>query len=189
MYKTISILKPTSCHICCGLLCYTSLSHATLLSYCLVWFNSSCITGFQMDEGFVFTFLTTYWHLCWGIFLFCTFDPYLFNKSASLHDFAISTWWATPAICAKNATRKHEHITPVLPVPFRIDFRILLLIFKVLNGLAPPYLSELLNIHTPVRALRSSNQMVLDVPRSTIKNRGDQAFSVAAPNVWKSLPL
>ncbi len=89
-------------------------------------------------------------------------------------------------------TRKHEHITPVqaslhwLPVRFRIDFKILLLVFKVLNGLAPPYLCELLHVHTPVKALRSSSQMALDVPRSRLKNR---AFSVAAPNLWNSLPI
>lgn len=47
-----------------------------------------------------------------------------------------------------TGTKKREHITPVLaslhwlPVCFRIDFKILLLVFKILNGLAPSYLSE-----------------------------------------------
>ncbi|KAL0152338.1 hypothetical protein M9458_052061, partial [Cirrhinus mrigala] len=42
--------------------------------------------------------------------------------------------------------RRYDHITPVLqslhwlPVPFRIQFKILLLVFKSLNGLAPEYL-------------------------------------------------
>lgn len=46
-----------------------------------------------------------------------------------------------------TGTKKREHITPVLaslhwlPVRFRIDFKILLLVFKILNGMAPPYLS------------------------------------------------
>ncbi len=63
-----------------------------------------------------------------------------------------------------SGVRKREHITPVLislhwlPARFRIDFKVLLLVFKCLNGLAPEYLSNLLSIHNPVRSLRSSNQ-------------------------------
>ncbi len=87
------------------------------------------------------------------------------------------------------------HITPVLaslhwlPVRFRIEFKILLIVLKILHGLAPAYLSELLHVHTPVRALRSSNQVLLDVTRARLKNKGDRAFSVVAPNLWNSLPV
>ena len=54
-----------------------------------------------------------------------------------------------------TGTRRRDHITPVLaslhwlPVRFRIDFKILLFVFKSLNGLAPIYLSELLEVHDP----------------------------------------
>ena len=43
-----------------------------------------------------------------------------------------------------TGTKKREHITPVLaqlhwlPVKFRIDFKILLFVFKAVNGSAPP---------------------------------------------------
>ncbi len=46
-------------------------------------------------------------------------------------------------------TRNYDHISPVLstlhwlPIKHRIDFKILLITFKALNGLAPQYLSEL----------------------------------------------
>ncbi len=46
-------------------------------------------------------------------------------------------------------TRKYDHISPVLstlhwlPIKHRIDFKILLITYKALNGLAPQYLSEL----------------------------------------------
>ncbi len=46
-------------------------------------------------------------------------------------------------------TRKYDHISPVLstlhwlPTKHRIDFKILLMTYKALNGLAPQYLSEL----------------------------------------------
>ena len=49
-----------------------------------------------------------------------------------------------------SRTRKYEHITPVLikfhwlPIKFRIQFKVLLLVYKALNGLAPKYIKELL---------------------------------------------
>uniref|UniRef100_A0A3B3HMF5 Reverse transcriptase domain-containing protein n=1 Tax=Oryzias latipes TaxID=8090 RepID=A0A3B3HMF5_ORYLA len=91
--------------------------------------------------------------------------------------------------------RKRDHITPILaslhwlPVHFRIHFKILLLVFKSLHGLAPLYLSELLTPYSPARCLRSADQMLLEVPRSRRKLRGDRAFAVAAPKLWNTLPL
>lgn len=46
-----------------------------------------------------------------------------------------------------------------LPVSFRVDFKILMLTYKSLHGLALPYLSELLIPYTPVRELRSSKTL------------------------------
>ncbi|XP_032375874.1 uncharacterized protein LOC116692015 [Etheostoma spectabile] len=94
-----------------------------------------------------------------------------------------------------TGTRKREHITPVLaslhwlPVHFRVHFKILLITFKALNGLAPSYLIQLLNRYTPSRSLRSADQLLLVVPGSKRKLRGDRAFSVCAPKLWNALPL
>ncbi|CAL9704696.1 unnamed protein product [Knipowitschia caucasica] len=93
-----------------------------------------------------------------------------------------------------TGTRRHEHITPVLlslhwlPVAFRIKFKMLLLVFKSLHDLAPSYLTDLLTLHTPGRALRSSDQLLLHCPRSRLKTRGDRAFAVAGPKLWNALP-
>ncbi len=98
------------------------------------------------------------------------------------------------AACLLTNTPRREHITPVLyslhwlPVHFRIDFKILMFVFKALNGLAPPYLSDLLTPQVRNRTLRSSNQGLLEVPRSNYKHWGDRAFSVAAPKLWNKLP-
>ena len=60
-------------------------------------------------------------------------------------------------------TRKCDHITPVLcqlhwlPIEERIVFKILSLTFKYLNGLAPPYLRDLIAKYVPRRNLRSIN--------------------------------
>ena len=66
-----------------------------------------------------------------------------------------------------TGTKKFDHITPVLaslhwlPVKQRIDFKVLLFAFKSLNGLAPSYLTELLERHKPNRTLRSAHKCLL----------------------------
>ena len=58
-----------------------------------------------------------------------------------------------------TGTRKHEHISPILrslpwlPIPERIDFKLLFLTFKSLNDVAPPYMEELLVRYRPTRTL------------------------------------
>ena len=47
----------------------------------------------------------------------------------------------------------------------RIIFKILLFTFKVVNALAPSYLSELLEAYVPMRMLRSSTQLLLLEPK------------------------
>ena len=60
-------------------------------------------------------------------------------------------------------TKKYDHIKPVLkqlhwlPVTQRINYRILLLTYKALNGQAHGYITELLEPYTPARNLRSSS--------------------------------
>ena len=51
--------------------------------------------------------------------------------------------------------RKHKHVRfpHWLPIPERIDFKLLLLTFKSLNDVAPPYMEELLVCYRPTRTL------------------------------------
>lgn len=94
-----------------------------------------------------------------------------------------------------TGTRKRDHISPVLaslhwlPIKFRIDFKILLFAYKALHNSAPDYISDLVKPYTAVRQLRSGDQLLLSVPRSRCKSKGDRAFSVAAPKLWNGLPL
>ena len=87
-----------------------------------------------------------------------------------------------------------DHINPHLktlhwlPVHLRIDFKILLTTFKILNDLAPSYLCELLKYKTTPRCLRSESKHELDVPRTRTTSYGDRAFSVIAPILWNKLP-
>ena len=91
-------------------------------------------------------------------------------------------------------TRRRAHITPILkslhwlPVSFRIDFKVLLLVFKSLNGLGPSYLSHLLLPYEPSRALRSSGSGLLIVPKVRSKTYGEASFQYYGPRLWNSLP-
>ena len=63
--------------------------------------------------------------------------------------------------------KKYDHITPVLinlhwlPVRYRINFKILLLTFKALYGMAPSYIIDLIHTKTNTRYLLHSNDAVL----------------------------
>ncbi len=93
-----------------------------------------------------------------------------------------------------TGTRKFEHITPILkeihwlPVECRVDFKILLMTYKALNGKAPAYLSDLLS-YQEGRNSRSNKLNLLTVPRTKCVTFGDRAFSVYAPRLWNKLPL
>ena len=93
-----------------------------------------------------------------------------------------------------TGTKRSDHITPVLavlhwlPVSFRIDFKILLLVFKALHGLAPAYIVDMLTPYEPDRSLRSSGRALLHVPKTRLLTRGDRAFAARAPRLWNALP-
>ena len=78
-----------------------------------------------------------------------------------------------------------------LDVPQRITFKLCLLVFKCLHGLAPQYLAELCVPVADVigrRNLRSATQELLNFPRFNVRNYGQRAFSYASPHAWNSLP-
>ena len=92
-------------------------------------------------------------------------------------------------------SNKRDHITPILknlhwlPVRFRIQYKALLILYKILNGPAPVYLKEIVEYYKPKRQLCSENKLLLDVPPTRLKTFGDRAFSVFAPRLWNALPL
>jgi hypothetical protein len=90
---------------------------------------------------------------------------------------------------------KFDHISPVLihlhwlPTPYRVQYKILLLVFKCLLGEAPEYLR--LNIQPKRKgrhSLRSESAVLLEVPRVRHSTIGRLAFAFTAPNLWNKLP-
>ena len=76
-----------------------------------------------------------------------------------------------------------------LPVVERIQYRLCLMVHKLLHGHTPVYISDLLTsvADLPARsALRASSSDDLVVPR-TRRRIGDKTFSVAAPRAWNGL--
>ena len=108
-----------------------------------------------------------------------------FNKLQKLQNYAAR-------VILKKPIR--EHAKPMLrelhwlPITARVDYKICVLIFKCLNGLAPAYLSNLISIYKPARNLRSSKAFLLTPVPSNFVRLGDRAFSTYAPKIWKKIP-
>ena len=72
-------------------------------------------------------------------------------------------------------------------LPQRIEFKLLVFTYKAVHGDAPKYLSDLVCLYKPVRALRSAKNNLLIVVRTHVK-AGDNSFVVAAATLWHALP-
>ncbi len=91
-------------------------------------------------------------------------------------------------------TNRRAHITPILctlhwlPIEFRVSFKVLVLVYRAINGQAPEYIINMLSIHQLSKGLRSGNRRLLHVPRTRMVTYGDKAFSCSAPRLWNALP-
>ena len=90
--------------------------------------------------------------------------------------------------------KRREHITPLLqqlhwlPIKYRIKYKICILTYKALHGLAPSYIKSLIEEYVPRRDLRSRNRCLLTVKKANLAKTGGRSFSVCAPVMWNSLP-
>jgi len=91
---------------------------------------------------------------------------------------------------------KYDHITSYLsllhwlPIRQRIEYKILIIVFKCLHNMAPAYLTELIQPYQPKRQNRSSSKgILLRIPRTTLATGGDRMFAHIGPALWNSLPF
>ena len=77
-----------------------------------------------------------------------------------------------------------------LPIKQRIDFKVLIMVFKALHSMAPTYITDLLTVQSSVRHLRSStlSSVSLKVPRTCHIKFADRSFSCYGPKLWNALP-
>ena len=91
--------------------------------------------------------------------------------------------------------RKSDHISLTLkelhwlPIEARVEFKILLLTFKALNGTAPLYLTNLVRFKENACVLWSGSEQYLEVQPTRLKSIGVRAFAAIAPRLWNSIPV
>ncbi len=84
---------------------------------------------------------------------------------------------------ALTFNKKSAHITPILhqlhwlPVAKSIQFKLLVLVYRAHNGLAPQYLVELVQPYN-----------LLVVPKYKLSTVGGRAFCIIGPKLWNKLP-
>ena len=140
-------------------------------------------------EKLVHAFVTSRLDYCNSVLYGC--PEFQLNKLQSVQNAA-----ARLVKCRK----KYDHITPILfdlhwlGVRERIVFKVLLMVYKILNDLAPVYLCALVDRYVPgMSSLRSANPDLFLLKRtdskSTTKTYGWRAFSVYAPFLWNNPPM
>ena len=93
-----------------------------------------------------------------------------------------------------TCTYRHEHISPILyqlhwlPIEYRVQFKVLLLIHKFLNDKAPAYLNDVFTLDTTIRPQRPSHINCLSVPFTRSAFMQKRALTVAGPRLWNVLP-
>ena len=97
------------------------------------------------------------------------------------------------AVRVLTLTPKSNHVTPVLeklnwlPISEGIAHKILLLTFKTLHGLAPQYISKLVQLQVTDRTTRQTDTHRLHQPVMRAVTFGRRAFVSAAPIHWNNL--
>ena len=85
--------------------------------------------------------------------------------------------------------RRDALVVPVSGGLIIIQFKILLITFYAIHGLASKYLCDLPAFKLSLYKLRSAGSILLSMPAVRSKTTlGDTAFMVAAPRLWNSLP-
>ena len=78
-----------------------------------------------------------------------------------------------------------------LPVAFRIQYKMALMVYKVLNGKGPLYLQKLISSYKQSFNSRSNKKKLLNNPTKTpqLKFYGERSFYYCAPIIWKDIDI
>ena len=70
-----------------------------------------------------------------------------------------------------------------LPISYRIQYKILLLVYKCLNGMGPDYLSNMFHY------ANYNHLIYLTEPGRVYTHYGERSFQKVGPKLWNELPL
>ena len=111
----------------------------------------------------------------------------LFYHGFRLSLLSIITWKLIPTFRPRNVhLQKFDLLLLVLllhwlPVPYRIVFKLLLVVYKVINSLCSQHLADLLHQQKSSRNLRSNSRDLLMQPKSRTKTCEDRAVCRVRP--------
>ena len=92
-----------------------------------------------------------------------------------------------------SGTRKFDHVTPFLkqlqwlPIIKQLTFKDATMVFKCLNGLAPPYLCQKFKTRSKVHNCNTRNRDRLHIPLCRTA-AGQRTFTFRGQKLWNSLP-
>jgi hypothetical protein len=100
------------------------------------------------------------------------------------------------ARCLTGSNLRGSSLRPILkqlhwlPIVERVEYKLLMLTYKVLYLDGPAYLRDQISFYTPDRVLRStaSDHYLLREPKTELVSGGDRSFSKGSPVLWNSLP-
>ena len=125
-------------------------------------------------------------HLDYANGLYASLPKSCINKLQRIQNMA-----AKVVLCRKKQDSATECLKALhwLPICVRIKYKICVMVFKCLNGLAPSYLNTMLHKPHVTRETRSSQDTTkLSIPPTKKRTFADRAFSVSGPRMWNSLP-
>lgn len=125
-----------------------------------------------------------------------TFDPF-YERLLKFHTFACGGFvFVCPPLLFSHlfshVCNKHELYLGLLLKPALTSVFTLLLparssiVCKASRGVASQHLFKLLHFYILKRSLRSASQLLLVVPQTRLRSRGDRAPTVAASRLWNS---
>ncbi|KAM7426239.1 hypothetical protein ABFA07_022448 [Porites harrisoni] len=116
------------------------------------------------------------------------FRSYLIGRKQSVR---IGCETSEPRIV--SGTRKFDHVIPILkqlqwlPIVKQLEVRDAIMVFKYLNGLAPPYLCQKFKTRSEVHNCNTRNRDRLHIPLCRTA-AGQRAFTFRGQRLWNSLP-
>ena len=141
----------------------------------------------RLPRGLVDCFDSVWWRKIWSnLILLWGCPQYILDKLQKVQN------EAARLVCK---AKKSDHIHPFLktlhwlPVTHHIQYKISTICFNSISGTAPQYLSDLLQLYTPARQVRSaSDARTFVTPRVNTKTFGERSVSYAGPSVWNNSP-